>query len=102
MREEAKQTVLLLFQAVQRNGDPERELHHFQLIHDKLLHHLSEEVPSDLKSRLLTIPWQLRALIDEACPHLTHHRLYQANPCGRTHPVRHSARGMGAAGQVGL
>jgi hypothetical protein len=66
MTEEAKQTVLLLFQDVQRNGNPERELHHFQLIHDKLLHDLSEEVPSDLKSRLLTIPSQLCVLIDEA------------------------------------
>ena len=41
MTEEAKQTVLLLFQDVQRNGDPERELHYFQLIHDKMLHDLS-------------------------------------------------------------
>lgn len=66
MTEEAKQTVLLLFQDVQRNGDPERDLNHFQLIHDKLLHDLSEEAPSDLKTRLLVIRSQVGVLLDEA------------------------------------
>jgi hypothetical protein len=65
MTEEAKQTVLLLFQDVQRNGDLERELNHFQFIHDKLLRDLSEEAPSDLKTRLLAIPSQVGALLNE-------------------------------------
>ena len=64
MTEEAKQTALLLFQEVLRRGEPEAELQRFQDIHDKLLHDLSEETASALKTRLLTIPELLQNIME--------------------------------------
>lgn len=65
MTEEAKQTVLLLFRDILRHGEPEMEMQRFETIHDTLLRDLSQELASDLRTRLLLIPAQLRAIIEE-------------------------------------
>lgn len=72
MTEEAKQTVLLLFQQVLRHGDPEAELQRFQFIHDQLLSSLAREAPSELKNRLLALPGQLQAMMNETRAKLAH------------------------------
>jgi len=72
MTEEAKQTVLLLFQEVLRRGESEAELQRFQDIHDKLLHDLSHEATSGLKTRLLAIPELLQSMMNVTRAKLAH------------------------------
>lgn len=64
MTEDAKQTMLLVFQDMLRQGAPESEIQSFQRIHDQLLHDLTEQVPSELRTRLLTLPMQLQAMME--------------------------------------
>lgn len=72
MTEEAKQTMLRLFQELLRQGQPELELLRLQGICDQLLHDLSQEVDSDLKNHLLTSSEQLLRLLKETRLKLAH------------------------------
>jgi hypothetical protein len=72
MTEEAKQTVLLLFREVLRHGESEAELQRFQDMHDKLLHDLSQEAASGLKTRLLAIPELLQGIMNVTRVKLAH------------------------------
>lgn len=65
MTEEAKQTVLLLFRDILRHGEPEAEMRHFETIYATLLHSLSHQIASDLRTHLLLIATQIKAAIQE-------------------------------------